>query len=101
MGSTLLKDILLTWHTYPLDDDIYVPIDLECDIDTPVVVLPFDRTRPRILNNMEYLLSFEQVRDVILGLEQQLGRSSSPEERLAAVVHYARHDAFIDPSKLR
>jgi hypothetical protein len=49
---------------------------------------------------MEYLLSFEQVRDVILGLEQQLGRSSSPEERLAAVVHYARNDAFIDPSDL-
>lgn len=65
-----------------------------------VFVLPFDRTRPRIVDEMEYLLSFEQVRDAILGLEKQLGRPCSLEECLAAVLYYARNDAFIDPNSL-
>ena len=45
----------------------------------------------------EYLLGVEQVCEVIEGLEAQLGRVSTPNERLRAVLHYAQYDAFIDP----
>jgi hypothetical protein len=44
-----------------------------------------------------YFLGIEQIRDVVVGLEGQLGRSASSTERLRAVLHFARHDAFIDP----
>ncbi|WP_437667706.1 DUF7716 domain-containing protein [Sorangium sp. So ce1182] len=69
-------------------------------LDTVVTILPFDRHRPRRFEGLEYILSFEQVRDAVVGLEAQLRRATSAEERLAAVLHYARHDAFIDPQHL-
>jgi hypothetical protein len=98
MGTPVLKDILENWEQFQLDDDIYVPTATLLTLDTVATVLPFDRTRPRAVGELEYLLSFEQVRDVITGLEAQLHRSATPQERLRAVIHYARHDAFIDPA---
>jgi hypothetical protein len=100
MGSSLLRDVLRSWDSYELDDDIYVPAGTRCELDTEVTILPYDRTRPRHIGNLEYLLSFEQVRDVVEGLEQHIGRTTSLEERLAAILHYAEYDAFIDPANL-
>ena len=100
MESTVLRDVLQSWDGYGLDDDIYIRSGAPRDLATEVMIFPFDRVRPRIFGSWEYLLSFEQVRDVIEGLERQLGRSTSLEERAAAVLHYAEQDAFIEPEDL-
>jgi hypothetical protein len=97
MGRGLLGDVLRDWRKYELDDSIYLPAGTEPSIDVEVSVLPFDRTRKRVFEGQQYLLGIEQVRDVVEGLERQLGRSATPNERLRAVLHFARHDAFIDP----
>jgi hypothetical protein len=95
----LLGDILTGWKSYALDDSIYLPAGVEPKIDTPASVLPFDRTRGRSIPGQVYFLGIEQVRDVVEGLEGQLGRAATPSERLRAAVLYARHDAFIDPGE--
>jgi hypothetical protein len=97
MGRGLLGDVLRDWKKYELDDSIYVPAGAEPSLDADVSVLSFDRTRKRVFEGQQYLLGIEQVRDVVEGLERQLGRSATPSERLRAVLHFARHDAFIDP----
>ncbi|WP_437480472.1 hypothetical protein WME75_35645 [Sorangium sp. So ce1014] len=97
MGTPLLKEVLQNWQKYEPDDDIYVPSGTSVTLETAITIFPFDRHRPRRFEGIEYILSFEQVRDAIVGLETQLRREASAEERLAAVLHYARHDAFIDP----
>lgn len=96
MGLSLLSDVLKDWSKYELDDSIYLPQGVSPALDVLVNVLPFDRFRKRSFQGQEYLLGIEQVRDAIEGLEAQLGRMTSLEERLRAVVHYARFDAFID-----
>ncbi|MGK3988505.1 hypothetical protein WME99_36010 [Sorangium sp. So ce136] len=100
MGTPLLKEVLQDWQKYEPDDDMYVQSGTSVTLDTAVIILPFDRHRPRRFEGLEYILSFEQVRDAIVGLEAQLRRETSAEERLAAVLHYARHDAFIDPQQV-
>jgi hypothetical protein len=97
MGRGLLGDVLRDWRKYELDDSIYLPAGTESSVDVEVSVLPFDRTRKRVFEGQQYLLGIEQVRDVVEGLERQLGRSATPNERLRAVLHFAGHDAFIDP----
>jgi hypothetical protein len=97
MGLSFLSDVLKNWGMYELDDSVYLPQGATPALDVPVTVLPFDRLRKRTFQGQEYLLGIEQIRDAIEGLETQLGRTSSLEERLRAVVYYARHDAFIDP----
>jgi hypothetical protein len=97
MGLSLLSDVLRDCSKYELDDSVYLPRGARPSLDVPVNVLPFDRLRKRTFQDQEYLLGIEQVRDVIEGLETQLGRPADLEERLRAVVHYARRDAFLDP----
>jgi hypothetical protein len=97
MGFALLGDVLQDWQKYELDDSIYVPAGTEPSLDAQVNVLTFDRARKRIFEGQHYLLGIEQLRDVVEGLEAQLARRTTPSERLRAVLHYARHDAFIDP----
>jgi hypothetical protein len=99
MGITVLNDILNDWSKYELDDSVYLPAGMNPTLDLPVSIVPFDPTfEPgRVFNGQEYLLGIEQVRDVVEGLQDQLGRPPTPGERLRAVVHYARYDAFIDP----
>jgi hypothetical protein len=92
-----LVDVLTNWGEYELDASIYVRLGAQPALEMLVDVLPFDRTRKRVLEGEQYLLGIEQVRDVVEGLERQLGRPATPIERLRAVLYYARHDAFIDP----
>jgi hypothetical protein len=92
-----LGDVLRDWSKYELDDSIYVPIGVEPVLDEAVSVLPFERARTRVLEAQHYLLGIEQLRDVVEGLERQLGRAATPNERLRAALHFARHDAFVDP----
>ena len=49
---------------------------------------------------MAYLFGIEQVRDVVKGLEAQVGRPLTDAERVQAVAHYAANDAFLDPARL-
>ena len=63
-------DVLERWAEFELDDSVYA-----MGADTPglgdrVEVLPFDRTRGRLVGGMHYLLGFEQIRDVIEGLTE-------------------------------
>ncbi len=97
MGLVVLGDLLDGWRHFALDDSIYVPAGKEPALDTEVNVLAFDRARKRAFEGQHYLLGIEQVRDVVEGLERQIGRTTTPNERLRAVLHFARHDAFIDP----
>ena len=99
MGTTILRHILGDWTEYELDDSIYVPVGCDVKLDTAVLVLPFDPARGRMFESHEYLLGIEQIRDVVEGLEAQLLRVATPEERLRAITHYAVFDAFIDPRK--
>jgi hypothetical protein len=101
MGFPILRDILNDWEAYELDDCIYIPEGVDATLDLHVNVLPFDPTRKRIFDGHVYWLGIEQLRDAILGLEAQIGRKASISERLAAVAHYARYDAFSSPSTLR
>ena len=89
--------VLENWEAHGLDDSVYVREGSDRNLDEFVEVLPFDPSRPRVVNGHAYLLGIEQIRDVVSGLERLLGRTSSPSERLRAVIHFARHDAFIDP----
>jgi hypothetical protein len=100
MGKTLLRDILANWKTYELDDSIYLANDEGVGLDTWVTVYPFDPMRERYFEGQHYFLGIEQLRDVVEGLESQLGRQALPMERLRAAIHYAKHDAFIDPDPL-
>ena len=99
MGIALLRDVLMNWSRYELDDEIYPPSGMsDPSLDAEVNVLPCDPNRKRTFEGQSYFLGIEQIRDVIEGLEAQLRRPATPIERLRAVVHYARHDAFIDPA---
>jgi hypothetical protein len=74
-----------------------LPTESDPGLDTEVAILPFDPKRKRVFEGQFYFLGIEQIRDVIEGLEEQLGRLTSLAERLRATIHYAKHDAFIDP----
>ena len=100
MGHAVLGEILTDWSSYELDDSVYVRADGDPALDTVVSVLSFDATRGRSYQGERYLLGIEQIRDVVEGLEEQLGRYASVEERLRAALHYAKHDAFIEPESL-
>jgi hypothetical protein len=97
MGLAILGEVLSDWRKYELDAMIYVAEGAEPTIDMPVSVLAFDGKRKRHFEGQRYLLGIEQMRDAIEGLESQLGRTATVSERLRAVVHYSRHDAFIEP----
>jgi hypothetical protein len=93
------REVLEQWARFELDDALYVPMDEILGLETVVDVIPFDGINSRKADR-RYLLGFEQVRDVIEGLTAQLGRAPTPKEGLKAVLHYAQHDAFIDPRDL-
>jgi len=97
MGIAILSYVLENWQEYELDDSLYLPIGTEPSLSVQVNVLPLDPMRKRLFEGQQYLLGIEQIRDVIVGLEFHLRRTATPTERLRAVTHYARFDAFIDP----
>jgi hypothetical protein len=102
MGIAVLREVLLSWGRYELDDSVYLPAGAgEAQLDMEVEVLPFDPHRRRIFEDKVYLRGIEQIRDAIEGLEAQLGRSATATERLRATTHRAQHDAFIDPNHAR
>jgi hypothetical protein len=100
MGITVLRNVLMDWSEYEIDDQIYIPCNLgDLSVDTEVHVLPCDLDRKREFQGLHYFLGIEQIREVIEDLEAYLKRSLTPIERLKATVHYARYDAN-DPAAL-
>jgi hypothetical protein len=93
-------EVLDQWARFELDDSLYVQPGEALDLESVVEIVPFDRATARSVDGKAYLLGIEQVRDVIEGLGAQLERSPTMNERLKAVLHYAKHDAFIDPQDL-
>jgi hypothetical protein len=100
MGLGILGEVLHHWQAYALDDTIYVRKGEALGVESEVAILPGDPDRKRDFEGRTYLLGIEQVRDVLEGLEAQLGRVPTASERLRAVLHYATYDAFIDPRDL-
>lgn len=98
MGFTALNNVLVNWDTYDLDGVVYLPAGTDPSLDAMVTVLPFDPAKNRRLEGLEGFIGLEQLRDAVEGLEAQLGRATTPGERLRAAIHYTRHDTFIDPS---
>jgi hypothetical protein len=97
MGLVLLGDVLANWDQYEMDDEIYLPKGIQPTLEGEAYIFSFDPKRKRSFEGNEYLLGIEQVCEVVEGLEAQLGRATTPKERLRAVLHYALNDAFIDP----
>ena len=54
MGTAVLKDILMDWQAYELDDSIYVRKGAEPTLDSEVTVLPFDPLRGRDFEGQSY-----------------------------------------------
>ena len=100
MEYSTLADVLANWREFELDDSLYMPAGSEISLDLAVNVLPFDPTRRRSFEGQVYLLGIEQIRDVLAGLETQLGRAPSLTERLKAIAHFVQYDAFIPLSDL-
>ena len=100
MGFQVLSSVLGDWNGYELDDTIYVPAGAEPCLDSKIQVLSFEPTRSASFEGQIYFLGIEQLRDVVVGLEQQLGRRTSLEERLKAAIYYANNDAFINPHQM-
>jgi hypothetical protein len=69
-------------------------------LESAVEIVPFERATGRSVDGRSCLLGIEQIRDVIEGLAAELERSPTMSEQLKAVLHYAEHDAFIDPQDL-
>lgn len=98
MGTTALRDVLVDYWEYGIDGVIYLPVGVDPSLDAAASVFSYDPAMNRRLEGLEGFLLIEQVRDIVEGLEAQLGRVTTPSERLRAVVHYALRDAYIDPS---
>lgn len=98
MGITVLRDVLAEYRTYEMDGVIYLPVGVDPSLDAAATVLSYDPAINRRIEGLEGFLLIEQVRDIVEGLEAQLSRVTTPSERLRAVIHYALHDAYIDPS---
>ncbi|XYH94297.1 hypothetical protein ACMHYB_41645 [Sorangium sp. So ce1128] len=98
MGFTTLKNVLVDWDKYDPDGMVYLPAGTDPSLDAMVIVLPFDPAKDRRLEDLEGFIGLEQLRDAVEGLEAHRGRATTPGERLRAAIHYARYDAFIDPS---
>jgi hypothetical protein len=94
------REVLDQWARFELGDSLYVQPGETLGLESAVEIVPCDRATARSLDGKAYLLGIEQVRDVIDGLAAQLERSPTMSERLKAVLHYAEHDAFIDPEDL-
>lgn len=95
-----LREVLEQWARFELDDSLYVQPGEALGLASAVEIVAHDRATSRSVDGRAYLLGIEQVRDVVDGLAAQLGRPPTMSERLKAVLHYAEHDAFIDPQDL-
>jgi hypothetical protein len=80
-----------------LDDEIiaFVPDGVDVDLLTPVLLLDFEEHEHGV-EGYRYLLEGENIKESILvwSLWRE-GRLPSLEDKLAAVLFYARNDAFL------
>ena len=79
-----------------VDDEmiVFVPQGDEVNLTTPALVLDFDESEEGV-PGYRYLLEVELVKDVIeVWSEWRDGQVPSPDEKLSAVLHYARNDAY-------
>ena len=105
MGRFVLRDILEHLSDFGVEDVVYVLDELpfaKVELETPIIVLQFDPLDPAACpEGMTYFLEISVMREVIEGLEAQIGRAPTLEERAMAVRHYAEYDAYIDPADLK
>lgn len=95
MGSTVLRDLLVSTDGLTVNYEIYVDEQETIGIDSPVTMTEFDPDDPsKKPQGMRYILGIEQLRDAIDAAEMALGRPASVLERFRAVLHFIDHDAF-------
>lgn len=95
MGSTVLRDLLVSTDGLTVNYELYVDEDEPIDIDSPVTMTEFDPDDPsKKPHGMRYILGVEQLRDAIDAAEMALGRHATIPERFRAVLYFIDHDAF-------
>ena len=101
MGLEILNDVFLNLEKLEPDVMIYVPLDADVSLDTPVTLIQFDVTQRERPAGLKYFLEVGTIREVLEGLDSLLGKELSMRQRLNAVKHYATYDAHIDIDALR
>lgn len=97
MGSTVLRNLLISADELAVNYELYVNENEPIRIDSPITMTEFDPDDPaKRPQGMRYVMGVEQLRDAIDAAEIALGRRASVLERFRAVVHFIDHDAFAD-----
>jgi hypothetical protein len=79
MGIALLRDVLMNWSRYELEDEIYLRSEMsDPSHDAEVNVLPFDPGRKRTFEGQSYFFGIEQVRDVLHRFGERLCSEHPP-----------------------
>jgi len=95
MGSTLLSDILDNLRDLGLDDVVFARTDGDICEGTEGVVMHADAAPDADPPGLKSLLMVQQLIDIIDSLEFELGRSATFLERIRAIEHYMKYDAYI------
>jgi hypothetical protein len=75
----------------------YVPKDEPVNLGTRVVLWSDVRSRPATNLGLRYLLETDTARDVVrVWSEWRGGRTPTLDEKLAAVLHYATYDSWLE-----
>lgn len=94
MEMLVLGEVLATLERYPIDTLIYVPAGGLPSLETYVQLVPL--SSPPDPQRWRYLLGTRIAKEVIeVWSEWRDGRVPSPEDALAAVLHYAENDAYL------
>ena len=102
MGARLTTLNELAARLEQLDEDltIYVQDGPDADASSPAVAAlePEDGSLPPEAAGLDYLLEVEQACEVIeVWRRWRAGQQPSVADKVQAVLHYAKHDAYIQP----
>jgi hypothetical protein len=101
METAILGDVLRDLSPYEADTIVYVPVDAEVDLFTPVRLVQHGAYDEAEVEGYRYLLEVGVMQEVLEGLEGQLSKKPTPPQSLRAVLYYAEHDAFPDISLIK
>ena len=97
-----LGEALAHPETARCDGAIFLPLDAAWDTATACAILAIDHydeseDEPPFArqNGLTRVLSIDQVQDIVANAREQIAEAS-PEQLLAAFLHYYERDAFID-----
>ena len=102
MGMAILGEVLRNAASYEPDMIVYVPEGAqEVTLFTQVLIVQHGSYSEDDVQAHRYLLETGVIRDVLDGLQEQLGTPPTPPQALREVLYYAEHDAFPDLSVVK